>query len=125
MCPRSHQGAIFCLSRRSGKIHWSRELPPLGSDAAHSVAGILFAKTPHTLFALDPRTGRELWRFCPYGTEHESICSSPTVWNRRLFIGDRRGFLHCLSVRTGERIWSALTNSNNADVNSTPIVVGG
>lgn len=118
-------GALFCLSRRSGEILWSRELSPFGSDSPLWVAGRVFAKSSHTLFAFDPRTGGELWRFCPYGTEHESLYSHPTVWRQRVFIGDRQGFVHCLSVRTGQRIWSRQTNSANADVNSTPIVIGG
>ncbi len=118
-------GAIVCLSRNTGETLWRRELPPLGGDSAYFAAGSLFAKTAHTLYALDPDSGRELWRFCPYGTAHEFIYSHPVVAQRRLFIGDRRGFLHCLDVNSGKQIWSEQTNSKQADVNSTPVVVNG
>jgi outer membrane protein assembly factor BamB len=118
-------GAIVCLSRDTGVMLWRRELPPLGADSAYFAAGKLFAKTSHTLYALEPESGRELWRFCPYGTTGEWIYSNPVVSRNRLFIGDRKGVLHCLNVNSGKQIWTVQTNRKKADVNSTPLVVNG
>jgi outer membrane protein assembly factor BamB len=54
------------------------------------------------------------------------IYSSPTIYQGCLYIGDRKGFLHCLDSNTGELIWSKRTNSDeNDDVNSTPAVANG
>jgi outer membrane protein assembly factor BamB len=86
----------------------------------------LFANSAHTLYSLHPDSGEIRWSFCPYGTDGEWIYSSPTIYQGSLYIGDRKGFLHCLDSNTGETIWSKRTNSDeNNDVNSTPVVVNG
>jgi hypothetical protein len=52
--------------------------------------------------------------------------SEPTVHGYSAFIGDRRGFLHCLDARTGTTRWRQRTNkAKNDDVNTTPLVLGG
>jgi hypothetical protein len=120
------EGAVCALDRRSGRLLWRKEIPKLGGSSVHLAQGTLFAKTAHTLFALEPKTGNTIWSFCPYGESGESIYSDPTVYRGRLFIGDRSGFLHCLDSRTGRSLWRKRTNAaKNCDVNSTPIVVGG
>ena len=119
-------GAVCALDGRSGRILWRRELPSLGSDSVHWAKGKLFAKTASTLYALEPRTGKTIWSFCPYGDSGEMIYSHPTLHGNCLFIGDRRGYLHCLDSRTGSTKWKVLTNTEkNCDLNSTPIVTRG
>ena len=119
------EGAVCALDRKSGTLLWRKEIPRLGGDAVYLAEGKLFAKSPHTLYALEPKTGNTIWSFCPYGDSGESIYSDPTVYGGRLFIGDRSGFLHCLNSRTGQTLWKQRTNTaKNCDVNSTPIVVG-
>jgi outer membrane protein assembly factor BamB len=120
------EGAICVLERKSGKLLWRKEIPKLAGSAVYLAQGKLFAKTAQTLYALEPKTGKTIWSFCPYGESGESIYSDPTVYDGRLFIGDRSGFLHCLDSRTGQTLWRARANTaKNRDVNSTPIVVGG
>lgn len=118
-------GAIVCLKRNTGEIVWRHELPSYGADSVYIAGGKLFARTPHTLYALTPDSGRELWQFCPYGTDHEWIYSNPVVSRNRVFIGDRRGILHCLDANSGKHLWAAKTNSRGANANATPLVVGG
>jgi outer membrane protein assembly factor BamB len=119
-------GAVCALDRKSGRILWRRELPSLGSDSVHLAEGKLFAKTASTLYALEPRTGKTIWSFCPYGDSGETIYSHPTLDGYNLFIGDRCGYLHCLDSRTGKTKWKVLTNTEkNSEVNSTPVVTGG
>jgi hypothetical protein len=51
--------------------------------------------------------------------------SAPVVDNGRLFIGDRRGYLHARDAKTGHRIWKLLTSrAENNDVNGPPLVRG-
>jgi outer membrane protein assembly factor BamB len=120
------EGAVCALERKSGQLLWRKEMPKYGGSAVHLAQGKLFAKTPNTLFALEPESGKTIWSFCPYGESGESIYSDPTVSGNRLFIGDRRGYLHCLDTRTGQTLWRTLTNTEkNDDVNTTPVVVSG
>src|SRR6202042_1011810 len=66
------------------------------------------------------------WEFCPYGPEGETIYSEPVVDGRRLYIGDRVGWLHCLEVEAGETIWKQETSDASIrSVNATGVVVAG
>jgi outer membrane protein assembly factor BamB len=119
-------GAICALERDRGKLIWRRELSKYANAAVYLYAGRLFAKTCNTLFALRPDSGETLWSFCPYGTDGESIYSSPSAHENRVFIGDRMGWLYCLDAESGKTIWRRHTNrANNSDVNSTPVLVDG
>jgi outer membrane protein assembly factor BamB len=119
-------GAVCVLERGSGKLVWRKELPVLVGAAVYLSGGKLFAKNAHSLYALEPESGELRWSFCPYGTSHERIYSSPTLHRNRVFIGDRCGFLHCLDASSGELIWRQNKNrAKNGDVNSTPVVLKG
>jgi len=118
-------GAVLAINRSSGAIDWRRRLVPFGGSEVLFANSTLFAKSDHTLYALDPETGKEIWKFCPYGTGRETIYSAPTVSRGRVFIGDRAGYLHALDARTGRRLWSLMTSrAANNDVNGPPLIVG-
>lgn len=120
------EGAVCALDRESGRLLWRKEIPKLGASSVHLARGTLRAKTAHTLFALEPQTGKTIWSFCPYGESGESIYSDPVIRGNRLFIGDRRGYIHCLDSRTGRTCWQRLTSTaEKRDVNSTPVIAKG
>jgi PQQ-like domain len=119
-------GAVCALDRQTGKLCWRKEIPKLAGSAVYLAREKLFAKSAHTLYSLDPRTGATIWTFCPYGDSGEWIYSSPTILRDSVFIGDRRGYLHCLDLRSGRARWAQRTNkARNDDVNTTPIVSNG
>jgi outer membrane protein assembly factor BamB len=119
-------GAVHALDRRTGEIIWSRDIPEFGGSAVLLSRNHLLAQTANTVYALKSETGETAWSFCPYGESGESIYSSPTIYANSLFIGDRRGYLHCLDSTTGVARWKVRTNRTaNCDVNSTPIVIKG
>lgn len=119
-------GAICALERDRGKLIWRRELPKYAHSSVYIHEGKLFATTANALFALHPDSGEALWSFCPYGTDGESIYSSPSAHENRVYIGDRRGYLHCLDTESGKTIWRRRTNkARNDDVNSTPLLLHG
>lgn len=118
-------GAVVCLDRHSGEILWRRRLVPFGGEAALHANGLLYAKSPHTLYCLEPETGRLVWKFCPHGTEHETMYSPPAVKDGRLFIGDRAGYLYALDASSGRPLWRLLTSrARNNDVNGLPLLDG-
>jgi outer membrane protein assembly factor BamB len=119
-------GAVCALERDTGHLIWRRELGKFSGASVYLNSGRLFANSPHTLYSLDRDSGEIRWSFCSYGPDGEWIYSSPTICQGNLYIGDRKGFLHCLDSDTGKAIWSGLTNKDeNDDVNSTPVVVNG
>jgi len=116
-------GAICALERDRGKMIWRRELKKYGGASPYLSGGRLFAKSSNTLFALQPDSGELLWSFSPYGTDGESIYSSPSAHENRVYIGDRRGYLHCLDAESGRTMWKRQTNRAHGDVNSTPALL--
>jgi outer membrane protein assembly factor BamB len=118
-------GAICALERDRGKLIWRRELQKYGGTSPYLSGGRLFVKSSNTLFALQPDSGELLWSFGPYGTDGESIYSSPSVHENRVYIGDRQGYLHCLDAESGRTMWRRLTNRAHGDVNSTPVLLDG
>jgi hypothetical protein len=118
-------GAICALERDRGKLIWRRELQKYGGASPYLCGGRLFAKSSNTLFALQPDSGETLWSFSPYGTDGESIYSSPSAHEDRVYIGDRGGSLHCLDAESGRTIWRRQTNRARGNVNSTAILLDG
>jgi hypothetical protein len=87
---------------------------------------MLLAKTAQTLYALAPESGSILWEFSPYGPQGETLYSQPVLDGNFLYIGDRRGWLHCLDVKDGKTIWRHQTSGGpNCDVNATAVVIAG
>jgi outer membrane protein assembly factor BamB len=119
-------GAVCALERSTGRLVWRREVLGFCGAAVYGFDGKLFAKSSHTLYALNPNSGEVLWTFCPYGPSGETMYSEPAGHKQSVFIGDRRGILHCLDARTGRTLWRRRTNkAKNGDVNSTPIISSG
>ena len=116
-------GAVLCLDRGSGAVLWRRRLTPLADASVVHAGGSLFAKTPHTLYCLDPETGWLRWNFSPHGSQGETMYSAPSVNDGRVFIGDRQGYLHALDALSGHPLWHVLTSrASNNDVNGPPLV---
>jgi len=119
-------GFLHALDAATGRIVWSRKLPPLGGAAVEFAGGLVLASTAQTLQAFDAQTGRRRWEFCPYGKKGDSIYSQPCVTGERILIGDRAGWLYYLRAETGETIWKQLTpGAASNQVNATAIVVNG
>ena len=116
-------GAIYAVDRETGERRWRVPTGDLASASVTYADKTLYGSTSHTLWALDPATGARRWTFCPYGTKHEWIYSSPTIEEGRLFIGDRAGRFHCLNAKTGELIWwRQISRARNRNVNATAVV---
>ena len=85
-------------------------LGQFGGDAP-VVDGLLYAMSANTLFAFDPATFEEVWRFAPAPAHiSESMYGSFTVADGLLFIGDLAGKLHALDAATGTSRWVKQTN---------------
>jgi len=93
-----------------------------GGSSVTAALGMVYGKSVHTIYAIDAKSGKTRWKFCPYGTSGECIYSSPTIAEGQLFFGDRNGLFHCLDAKTGKQIWWANTSrAENNDVNATAV----
>jgi glucose dehydrogenase len=116
------------------EFHHGEPIPDQGGRRAGFSAtpvhaeGKLFIVTPRgTAIALDPSTGRELWRVAREGETRRSWGASYA--QGRLFYGTPDGKLVCLLARNGEKLWEQDLRAGLApghlSQNMPPAVIGG
>lgn len=83
--------------------------PVVANDA------IYIGSTSGTFFAIDKRTGEEIWTF----EDGTSISASPSVLGDTVFVGDEDGSIHAIDVTTGLLRWNFEADGS---VSSTPVL---
>jgi quinohemoprotein ethanol dehydrogenase len=121
-------------------IAWTWDIPKSGArlEAVPLVAdGVMYATGPRSfVFALDARTGRELWRWDPMigqqGSVRPSACCGDVnrgvaLYGEKVFVGLLDGRLVALDRKTGALVWSVQTTPPNTDYSITgaPRIVKG
>lgn len=112
-------GQVARIDLANGSVVW--ESPAYGlSIGPYGVAvgwGKVFATNATSLFALDERTGRELWSTKLTGTSDEGVDIQPQVVGRdviaatvpvdafHIYVGGARGYVYAVSERTGRIRW--------------------
>ena len=95
------------------------------------VNGVMFASSANDVYAIDARTGREIWHYARPVTEgliddasqHHS--RGVGVWHSRIYIETDNAHLLCLDAHSGHLLWDvAYTDGNkNYGATSAPLVV--
>lgn len=112
-------GEVFDIDLASGRTVWKS--PPNGySVGPEGVAvgwGKVFGVTPTSLFALDQKTGRQLWstrltRSATDGVDvqpqvvgRDVIASTVPVSIKGIYTGGDRGFVDAVDERSGKLVW--------------------
>ena len=108
-------------------------LPPSGSrvwsfpanSSVISVAasgGVAFAGTGvDTIYAMDARTGRELWRFATDSTENNQLATAGGT----VFVGSGDGGVTALNAATGKQLWAVDSSSDSGLVVTGGVVYAG
>ena len=118
---------------------WTWEIPKTGArlEATPVVAdGVLYATGPHSfVFALDARTGEELWHWDPGIPDEDaggpSVCCGDVnrgvaVYGDKVYVGLLDGRLVALDRESGLVSWSALTTPpGDFSITGAPRVVKG
>src|SRR5436190_4343812 len=104
-----NNGALYALSRRSGRVLWKKKVGALAAAspayAHNSVYAVLLQRYKGSpggrIIALDAKNGRVRWsRKLPSRSE-----SSPLVDHGRVFFGTEDGTVYCLHARNGSVRW--------------------
>lgn len=127
---------VQALSLDSGKVLWSRtyEQPDYGPNGVVVAEGKVFGATPTEAFALDQKSGKQLWSTILPRNEHEGIDMAPGYRNGTVYVstvpvnatesyeGGGVGILWALDAKSGKKLWHFNTVPNslwgNPKVNS-------
>ncbi len=109
--------------------HRVQEATPLVID------GVMYVTSAWSkLFALDARTGKEIWRFDPKvpGEAGVKACCDvgnrgAAAWNGKIYIGTLDGRLVAVDAATGKQVWEVMTvpTGQNYTITGAPRVFDG
>jgi outer membrane protein assembly factor BamB len=106
-----NNGALYAISRTTGRVSWKRKLGALAasSPACHrgTIYSVLLKRSRHSdggrIVAVSARSGRTRWsRKLPSRAE-----SSPLFDRNRLFVGTEDGTIYSLRASDGDVRWKA------------------
>ena len=118
-------------------VVWSWDIPKSGArlEAVPIIAdGVLYATGPRSfVFALDVRTGKELWHWDPMIPRGgPSACCGDVnrgvaIYGGKIFVGLLDGRLVALDRATGKTMWSVMTTPPNSDytITGAPRIIRG
>lgn len=127
---------VQAIDLRSGKVLWTKtyESPDQGPNGLVVAGGRVYGATATSAFALDEKTGTQVWSVTLVRNQHEGIDMAPGYHdgivyvstvpgnNRKFYGGGGVGILWALDGATGRQLWHFDTVPTSlwahADVNS-------
>jgi outer membrane protein assembly factor BamB len=129
---------VEALDQRTGKVLWSREYnePNWGPNGITVGGAKIYGATTTTAFALDRKTGRQLWKTTIVRNSQQGIDMAPGYHQGKVYVstvpgnptqfygpGSHSGILYALDAKTGKRAWTFNTapterwSSKHTDIN--------
>jgi len=110
---------VEALNLESGEVLWSKtfEQPDEGPNGIVVAGGMVFGATPTAAFALDQKTGEEVWSTELVRNAHEGIDMAPGYHDGIVYVstvplntgslyeGGGVGILWALNAKTGKKMW--------------------
>jgi outer membrane protein assembly factor BamB len=132
------QSNVQAIELKTGKVLWTKtyESPDQGPNGLVVQGGRVYGATTTAAFALDERTGQQLWSVTLTRNEHEGIDMAPGYHHGIVYVatvpgnttefykGEGVGVLWALNGATGARLWhfntapSNLWSAGNVSINS-------
>ena len=114
--------AFFCVNWRKAKIAWTfsdeSSGQPFRSSPAATDRFVIVGGRNKRVHALDPATGKELWRFAA----KSRVDASPVIAGDRVLAASADGRLYSLELQTGKAVWEYETGGGFA---GSPAVAAG
>ena len=107
------QSNVFALDRATGALRWEKRYD-FRNDGPNGIAvgdGRVYGGTDAEAFALDAKTGRELWRRHLTSATEQFVDVAPVFWESLVLIGTigypprGRGAVYALDAQTGDVRW--------------------
>jgi outer membrane protein assembly factor BamB len=110
---------VQAINLKTGKVIWTKnyESPDQGPNGLVVAGGRVFGATATAAFALDEKTGRQIWSVTLVRNEHEGIDMAPGYHNGIVYVstvpgnnakfygGEGVGILWALEAGTGKKLW--------------------
>jgi outer membrane protein assembly factor BamB len=112
----TYQGRLIALKADMGEVIWEK---PMSSYSGLAVTPqmIFVTDASGVLWAIDRKTGHELWKQADLTGRH---LSAPAVIKDLVVVGDDEGYLHWFAQTDGS--WMARTVLDKKGIEATPIV---
>jgi glucose dehydrogenase len=118
---------VQAIDLQTGKVLWTKdyESPDQGPNGLVVAGGRVYGATATSAFALDQKTGKQIWSVSLVRNEHEGIDMAPGYHNGIVYVstvpgnnaqfygGEGVGILWALEAATGKKLW----HFNTAPVN--------
>ncbi|HEX6687951.1 MAG TPA: PQQ-binding-like beta-propeller repeat protein [Solirubrobacterales bacterium] len=110
---------VQAIEADSGNVLWTKkyELPDHGPNGVVVQGGMVFGATPSAAFALDQKTGKQLWSVTLIQNEHEGIDMAPGYHDGIVYVSTvpvnvgefygagAVGIVWALDAKTGKKLW--------------------
>jgi outer membrane protein assembly factor BamB len=129
---------VQAIDLKTGQVLWTKDFNSMdnGPNGIVVADGEVFGATNTSAFALDQKTGAQIWSVSLIGNEHEGIDMAPTYHDGTVYVstvaaqlsvsenGGGIGVLWALEAKTGRKLWhfntvpQDLWSSEHSSVNS-------
>jgi glucose dehydrogenase/plastocyanin len=132
---------VYALNQQTGAVMWNHLYKsPTPSGGPNGLAlgyGLLFGATEGSAFALDPKTGKQVWMHKLTNNKNEGIDMAPQLYDGKMLIstipGSSTNFYHpgalgivySLNAKTGKTIWKFNTIKDGYKLFGNPKVNSG
>jgi alcohol dehydrogenase (cytochrome c) len=132
---------VFALRLATGKLLWRHDYrsatPSGGPNGVAFGYGLLYGETVDSVFALSPRTGKQIWIRKLTENANEGIDMAPQLYDGRLlvstvpgngipfYLAGAYGVVYALNARTGTELWSFSTVKGGSKLWGEPKVNSG
>jgi alcohol dehydrogenase (cytochrome c) len=132
---------VFALRLASGKLLWRHPYhsvtPSGGPNGVAFGYGLVYGETANSVFALSPRTGKQVWIRKLTSNAQEGIDMTPQLYDGRLlvstipgngvpfYLAGAYGVVYSLDARTGKELWSFSTVKGGSKLWGDPRVNSG
>ena len=103
------KGAVFALKAEDGTPYWPQPAHTearIWSSVVVDEQNVYAASQDHFLYAIDKRSGNQVWKFPNDGTNIDALVGSPTVYDGTVYVGSFGGILYAVDTASGRLKWS-------------------
>jgi outer membrane protein assembly factor BamB len=102
---------VTAVRYATGKVLWTHryDSPDYGPNGVTIANGKIYGVTATGVFALDAKTGKQIWYETPLAAQHASFMIAPQVAGGRVFVSSALtvggGIIYALDATTGSTLW--------------------